>query len=102
MVRGSLGGVSGKRRLRERGFDAGLALGERLFSSGLLSVDAAGRIHAAWEEAVTRRDGAAHLSAGSRRKHTRELTSRRVSSLVPVPAIYPGTKPPVTLRKGGA
>lgn len=68
----------------------------------LLSADATGRIQAAWEEAVTRRDGAAHLSAVSRRKHTRELTSKRVSSLVPVLAIYPGTKLPVTLRKGGA
>lgn len=34
MVRGGPVGVSGKRRLRERGFDAGQALGERLFGSG--------------------------------------------------------------------
>ena len=30
-VRGSLGGVSGKRRLRGRGFEAGPAFGDRLF-----------------------------------------------------------------------
>ena len=34
MVRGGPVGVAVKRRLRERGFDAGQALGERLFSSG--------------------------------------------------------------------
>ena len=34
MVRGSLGGVSGKRRLRGRGFEAGPAFGDRLFGSG--------------------------------------------------------------------
>ena len=34
MVRGGPVGVAVKRRLRERGFDAGQAFGERLFGSG--------------------------------------------------------------------
>ena len=34
MVRGGPVGVAVKRRLRERGFEAGQALGERLFGSG--------------------------------------------------------------------
>lgn len=52
MVRGDPVEVAVKRRLRERGFDAGQAFGERLFGSG------SGRLSRAAEGLITAADRA--------------------------------------------